>query len=126
MEPVYLSIQREAAGKRIRQLIREKGYSVRDIQEAMGFESPQAVDKWLSGKCLPNLDNFLILSKILHTSTEDILVVDGDIAVLGNERSLYRICRRLTGYSPFLFSLMASVYSAKLVFSQEEDKDSTV
>ncbi len=85
MEPVYLSIQQEATGNRIRQLIREKGYSVRDIQEAMGFESPQAVYKWLSGKCLPNLDNFLILSKILHTSMEDILVIDGDIAVLRNE-----------------------------------------
>ena len=87
MEPVYLSIQQEATGKRIRQLIREKGYSVRDIQEAMGFESPQAVYKWLSGKCLPNLDNFLILSRILHTSIEDILVVDGDIAVFRNEVS---------------------------------------
>ncbi|MCB7319912.1 helix-turn-helix domain-containing protein [Lacrimispora sp. 210928-DFI.3.58] len=85
MEPVYLSIQQEATGKRMRQLIREKGYSVRDIQEAMGFESPQAVYKWLSGKCLPNLDNFLILSRILHTSMEDILVVDGDIAVFRNE-----------------------------------------
>lgn len=116
MEPVYLSIQQEAAGKRIRQLIREKGYSVRDIQEAMGFESPQAVDKWLSGKCLLNLDNFLILSKILHTSTEDILVVDGDIAVLGNERSLYRIRRRLTGYSPFLFLIMVSVLQRKDYF----------
>lgn len=90
MEPVYLSIQQEATGKRMQRLIREKGYSVRDIQEAMGFESPQAIYKWLSGKCLPNLDNFLILSKILHTSIEDILVVDGDIAVFGNEVSKMR------------------------------------
>ena len=66
----------------MRQLIREKGYSVREIQEAMGFENPQAVYKWLSGKSLPSLDNFLILSRVLHTSIEDILVVDGDIAVL--------------------------------------------
>lgn len=82
MEPVYLSIRQEATGRRMRQLIREKGYSVREIQEAMGFENPQAVYKWLSGKSLPSLDNFLILSRVLHTSIEDILVVDGDIAVL--------------------------------------------
>ncbi|MBS5065491.1 MAG: helix-turn-helix transcriptional regulator [Hungatella hathewayi] len=81
MKPVYLSIQREATGKRIGAIIREQGYSVKDIQEAMGFENPQAVYKWLSGKALPNLDNFLILSRILHTSIEDILVVDGDIAL---------------------------------------------
>ena len=58
---------------------RESGYTVRDIQNAMGFENPQAVYKWISGKCLPSLDNFLILSRLLNTSIEDILVIDGDI-----------------------------------------------
>ncbi len=57
----------------------ESGYTVRDIQNAMGFENPQAVYKWISGKCLPSLDNFLILSRLLNTSIEDILVIDGDI-----------------------------------------------
>ena len=55
------------------------GYTVRDIQNAMGFENPQAVYKWISGKCLPSLDNFLILSRLLNTSIEDILAIDGDI-----------------------------------------------
>ncbi len=50
---------------------------MRDIQNAMGFENPQAVYKWISGKCLPSLDNFLILSRLLNTSIEDILVIDG-------------------------------------------------
>ena len=45
---------------------------------AMGFETPQAVYKWLSGKSLPSLDNFVILSRLLNTSIEDILVIDGD------------------------------------------------
>lgn len=44
----------------------------------MGFETPQAVYKWLSGKSLPSLDNFVILSRLLNTSIEDILVIDGD------------------------------------------------
>ena len=79
MKPVYRSIQHEATGRRMKELLRKNGYSVKDIQEAMGFESPQAVYKWLSGRSLPNLDNFLILSRILHTSIEDILVIDGDI-----------------------------------------------
>ena len=46
-----------------------------------GFENPQAVYKWISGKSLPSLDNFLILSRLLHASIEDILVVDGDIVM---------------------------------------------
>ncbi len=82
MKPIYLSIQQEATGNRIRELLLNNGYTVKDIQEVMGFENPQAVYKWLSGKSLPNLDNLLILSKVLHTSIEDILVIDGDIAIL--------------------------------------------
>ena len=82
MKPIYLSIQQKATGERIRELLLKYGYSVKDIQEVMGFENPQAVYKWLSGKSLPSLDNLLILSKVLHTSIEDILVVDGDIFAL--------------------------------------------
>lgn len=51
-------------------------------QNAMGFENPQAIYKWLSGRSLPSLDNFVILSRLLHTSMEDILVIDGDIVLL--------------------------------------------
>ena len=36
----------------------------------------------ISGRSLPSLDNFVILSRLLHTSIEDILVIDGDIVRL--------------------------------------------
>ena len=81
MQPVYLSIQQKAAGERIRELLKKNGYTVKDIQKFMGFENPQAIYKWISGRSLPSIDNFLILSKVLHTSIEDILVVDGDIVM---------------------------------------------
>ena len=90
MEPIYLSIQQKETGSRIKSLLRESGYTVRDIQNAMGFENPQAVYKWISGKRLPSLDNFLILSRLLNTSIEDILVIDGDIPRF---RSKYREIR---------------------------------
>ena len=80
MEPMYLSIQPKKTGERIRKLLLEKGYTIREIQGAFGFENPQAIYKWLSGKSLPSIDNFIILSRLLHTSIEDILVIDGDIA----------------------------------------------
>lgn len=86
MEPVYLAISQEETGCRIKELLAENGYSVRDIQGAMGFENPQAVYKWTSGKSLPSLDNLLILSRLLNRSIEDILVVDGD----------FDLCRHIT------------------------------
>jgi hypothetical protein len=52
----------------------------------MGFENPQAVYKWLNGKSLPNVDNLVILSRVLHTSIEDILVVDGDVVMFENRK----------------------------------------
>lgn len=81
MKPLYLTIQQQNTGQRIRALMDENGYSVKDVQIAMGFENPQAVYKWLSGKSLPSLDNFLILSHILHASIESILVIDEGAAL---------------------------------------------
>ena len=92
LKPIYLSIQQQATGNRIRELLKENGYTVKDIQEAMGFENPQAVYKWISGRSLPSIDNFLILSKVLHSSIEDILVVDGDIVVFIRGRYAYEKC----------------------------------
>ena len=72
-----------ATGKNIIRLRAERGMSVRDLQAYFGFEEPQAIYKWISGKSLPSLDNFVILSRLLHTSIENILVIDGDIPRLG-------------------------------------------
>lgn len=82
MQPIYLSIQPEETGKRIKQLLAEQGYTIRDIQGAFGFENPQAIYKWISGKSLPSIDNFVILSKLLHTSIDNILVIDGDFSFI--------------------------------------------
>ena len=90
MEHMYLSIQPKKTGERLRKLLLEKGYTIREIQGAFGFENPQAIYKWLSGKSLPSIDNFIILSRLLHTSIEDILVIDGDIPRF---RSKYREIR---------------------------------
>ena len=90
MEPIYLSIQPVETGKRIKQLLSEQNYTIREIQGAFGFENPQAIYKWIAGKSLPSLDNFIILSRLLHTSIENILVIDGDIPRF---RSKYREIR---------------------------------
>ena len=77
MKPVYLSVEPVRTGRRIRELIHRNGLNVRMVQEACGFENPQAVYKWLSGKSLPSVDNLVILSYIFHTSIDDILAVKG-------------------------------------------------
>ena len=39
MNPICLSIKQEETGKRIKQLLQDHGYKVKDIQGAMGFET---------------------------------------------------------------------------------------
>lgn len=89
MQPIYVSIQQEATGKRIKYLLMQKGYTVRQVQEVMGFENPQAVYKWLSGRSLPSIDNLLVLSRLLQTSIEDILVTDENVAAFPWSEKLY-------------------------------------
>ena len=71
----YPIIDTEATGENIARLRRQRGLSVRDLQTALGFATPQAIYKWQKGQSLPTLDNLVILSQILHVPIDGILVV---------------------------------------------------
>ncbi len=73
-------IQTPVAGHRIDELRKQQGYTVKDIQEVMGFEQPQAVYKWINGQSLPSTDNLLILSYLFGVSINYILVGDEDFS----------------------------------------------
>lgn len=62
-------------GQRIKELREKAGYTVKDIQEYLLFESPQAIYKWQQGKNLPSQENLVALGYLLDVSIEDILVV---------------------------------------------------
>ena len=72
----YPVIDVAATGRNILQLRESRGYSVADLQEFFGFEAPQAIYKWQSGKSLPSTDNLFALSQFLEVSIEDILVAE--------------------------------------------------
>ncbi len=71
---IYYGVNMLATGANIRQLRRKKGLSVRDIQEAMGFDSPSAVYKWEWGKALPSIEHLMTLSWLFDMRMEDILI----------------------------------------------------
>lgn len=74
----YPAIDLKATGANIAALRVERGLSVKDIQDYMGFEMPQAVYKWIRGESLPSTDNLLALAKLFGVAIEDILVVYGE------------------------------------------------
>ncbi len=67
-------------GKRIYELRMEAKMSVKDIQDALKFESPQAIYKWQKGGSLPSIDNLINLAKLFELrlnrtiKLEDIIV----------------------------------------------------
>lgn len=61
-------------GENIKALREKNGYSVRDLQEAMGFATTQAIYKWQQGVTLPSIDNLLALSCLFKVRIEEILV----------------------------------------------------
>ena len=40
---MYLQVLQKETGRQIKKLLVENGYTVKDVQNAMGFENPQAV-----------------------------------------------------------------------------------
>ena len=63
-----------ATGNNITRLRKEKGISIRQIQETMGFNTPQAIFKWQRGESMPTLDNIVVLSELFNTTIEEIVV----------------------------------------------------
>ncbi len=71
---IFPVIDPAATGENITRLRKEKGLTVRDMQAYFGFEAPQAIYKWQSGKSLPSVDNLYALGALLQVPMEDILV----------------------------------------------------
>ncbi len=78
-ETLYVPIRMKETGERIRDLMDESSYTVRDLQTAVGLASPQAVYHWLNGRSLPSVDHLMVLCRLFHVKAEDILVME-DVA----------------------------------------------
>ena len=87
---LYVSLDLKLTGQRIRIVMIEHGYTVRQIQEKLDLTCPHVVYKWIHGSCIPSTDNLYRLSKILGVSMKDLLVEvvgTGDKAVDGNDKT---------------------------------------
>lgn len=67
-------IDMTATGERIKQLREDKGLTVKEMQDTLGFTNPQAIYKWQKGVNIPTVDNLVILSSILGVPMDEIIV----------------------------------------------------
>ena len=67
-------VNMERAGQNIASLRRQHSMSVRQLQDMMGFSTPQAIYKWQRGETLPTVDNLVALSAIFAVPIDAILI----------------------------------------------------
>ena len=75
MKFVYPVINLKLTGQNIKQLRINNNMTVKDLQNILGFESPQAIYKWQWSDSLPTIDNLVVLAKIFNVQINDILVI---------------------------------------------------
>ena len=70
------TIDLAATGANIKALLKSKGLKVTDLQTVFGFNTPQAIFKWLRGDALPSIDNLVILAHILDVTIDTIIITN--------------------------------------------------
>ncbi len=74
MKKSFPVIDMVATGRNIQRLRESSGLTVADLQAYFGFDAPQAIYRWQSGKTIPSTDNLLALGYLLDVPMESILV----------------------------------------------------
>ena len=69
-------INMTATGANIKALIRTKGLKVADVQNIFGFNTPQAIFKWMRGDAMPSIDNMVILAHLLGVTIDEIIITE--------------------------------------------------
>lgn len=70
----YPTIDIEATGKHIKQLMVDRGLNTKQLSEEMGLNCVSAIYRWFHGKNLPDANNLLIMAKIFGCSIDYLLV----------------------------------------------------
>lgn len=74
-----VSIDFDKTGERIDELRKENGFTVKQIQNIFGFDTPQTIYKWIHGASLPKIDNLVVLADIFHVTIDDIIVLKKEV-----------------------------------------------
>jgi transcriptional regulator with XRE-family HTH domain len=69
-------INMTATGTNIKALIKAKGLRVTELQNILGFNTPQSIFKWMRGESIPSIDNLVILAHILNVTIDEIIILN--------------------------------------------------
>lgn len=90
---IYPNINMVLTGQRLKKLIFEKGFTVKDIQNCLQLSCPQPIYRWMRGEILPSVDHLYVLSKLFGIHMEDMLVsknISADVAIFEAQKNEHR------------------------------------
>ena len=93
-------------GENIRQLRVERSISVKEIQQYLGLEDPQAIYQWQRGISLPKVDHLCALSALFGVTMNEILVLTDRTELM--ERNTVRHTKRHGRKARHLLFIMAA------------------
>ncbi len=62
-------------GRKIADLRKSAGMTVKELQDIFGFATPNAIYKWQHGTAMPTLDNLVILAAVFGVAMDEIIVI---------------------------------------------------
>ena len=74
MRRKYPVIDISRTGQNIKRIMRQKGLTVKDIQEFLELGTPQSIYHWFDGRNLPTIDNLYALSELFHLPVDSLLI----------------------------------------------------
>ena len=58
----------------LKQIRKERGITVKEVQAELGLMHPQAIYKWENGMNLPSIDNCILLAQIYDVPMDNLFV----------------------------------------------------
>ncbi len=92
-EQFIVRIDMEETGKNLKRIMDEYGYSVTDLRQTLGFESSQAVYKWINGVGLFSVDSLIVLCNLFDIDIRDLIVYSADETYIKPKRKEPDACR---------------------------------
>lgn len=62
--------------KNIKTIMKLNNIKIVQIQQILGFNTPQAIYKWFRGEAMPTLDNMVVLAATLNTTIDNLIVTE--------------------------------------------------
>ncbi|ESL03805.1 DNA-binding helix-turn-helix protein [Catonella morbi ATCC 51271] len=65
-------------GEKIEYLRKARGFTVSELQDCLGFNTPQSIYKWQKGKVVPTIDHLVALSSLFGVTIDEIIIIESN------------------------------------------------